>query len=86
VDKTQRKPLEHFLLFGNKKKLLCVNGYTCNDVDSEQNVKTTTITFLWFINEAFCWLFELYKKNGIVITILMSKRMKIATLNNLLLF
>ncbi len=28
VDKMQRKPLKHFLLFGNKKHLLCVNGYT----------------------------------------------------------
>jgi len=74
-------------LFGNKKKfVVCEWIHICNDVDSEQNVKRTTITFLWFINEAFCWLFELLKKIGIVITMLVNKRMNIATLKILLLF
>jgi len=44
---------------------MCEWIHICNDVDSEQNVKETTITFLWFISEAFCWLFELLKKMGL---------------------
>jgi hypothetical protein len=38
---------------------MCEWIHICNDVDSEQDVKKITKTFLWFGNEAFCQNFEL---------------------------
>jgi hypothetical protein len=33
-----------------------------NDIDNGQDVKKGTKTFLWFGDEMFCHIFELYKK------------------------
>ncbi len=37
---------------------MCDYVYTCNDVDSEQEVKKIPKTFLWARNESFNYLFE----------------------------